>query len=599
MVTTLSKIPKKEYDGTCRKLLLALDIGTTFSGVSYSILDPGTIPQARGVNSFPGQSEVGGDCKIPSVVLYNGDGTVRAVGSEVKLAKADLDEEEQDTVVEVRRFKLHLAPESMRSAWIDDASVPPLPLGKTAVDVVSDFLVYLYQCARKYIRASEPNGPAIMETIEDNIDFILSHPNGWRGQQQADMRRAAIKAGLIPETETGDSRLQFVTEGEASLHYCLDFVKDFGNIKVDSSVLIIDAGGGTIDCSAYKFTDLSPVSITEIAQPGCRLEGSESVTARAITFLKEKFKGSPYVADVAVIGNRFDETVKRTFKDSNKAQHVDFGRRSDHQPDLGITRGNLKLTGAEVESFFKPSLVAAIDEVKKQRDSAHPTHIQIAFMVGGFAANDWLFYQLREAMEQEGIKLFRPHLYTNKAVAHGSVSSYFDHFVTARITRETFGTIVATPFDPTNVTHILRKNQLYISPSGEALLPGAFQVIIKKGTVVTEDAEFSEYCVCTRHDPSTLDKLAAPITCYRGGKRDIEWVDDDIDNFNILGVVTADTSNLRYLLTPQIGMFGLPFYQVVFRIIFLCGKREMKAYICWKENGVEKRSPATIVYTAE
>jgi hypothetical protein len=35
------------------------------------------------------------------------------------------------------------------------------------------------------------------------------------------MRRAAIKAGLVPDTPAGNNRISFVTEGEASLDFCI------------------------------------------------------------------------------------------------------------------------------------------------------------------------------------------------------------------------------------------------------------------------------------------------------------------------------------------------------------------------------------------
>ena len=35
------------------------------------------------------------------------------------------------------------------------------------------------------------------------------------------MRRAAVTAGLIPDSAVGQARLSFVTEGEASLHFCI------------------------------------------------------------------------------------------------------------------------------------------------------------------------------------------------------------------------------------------------------------------------------------------------------------------------------------------------------------------------------------------
>jgi hypothetical protein len=37
------------YSGPSRKLVVALDIGTTFSGAAYALLDPGEVPQIQSV----------------------------------------------------------------------------------------------------------------------------------------------------------------------------------------------------------------------------------------------------------------------------------------------------------------------------------------------------------------------------------------------------------------------------------------------------------------------------------------------------------------------------------------------------------------------
>ena len=92
---------RKPYAGTHRKLVVGIDVGTTFSGVSYCILDPDVVPVIRGVNrwvgtsawkllfsvltscSFPAQERSGGDAKIPTVLYYDRNGTVRAAGAEV------------------------------------------------------------------------------------------------------------------------------------------------------------------------------------------------------------------------------------------------------------------------------------------------------------------------------------------------------------------------------------------------------------------------------------------------------------------------------------------------------------------------------------
>lgn len=104
----------------------------------------------------------------------------------------------------------------------DQDALPRLPPGKNVIDVFSDFLKYMYTCARKYIQESHASGTNLWESVQSRIDFVLSHPNGWEGAQQSQMRIAAIRANLIPSSNAGSERIHFVTEGEASLHFCLD-----------------------------------------------------------------------------------------------------------------------------------------------------------------------------------------------------------------------------------------------------------------------------------------------------------------------------------------------------------------------------------------
>jgi hypothetical protein len=101
---TNNRLYMKPYAGLSRKLILGIDVGTTFSGVSYSILDPGVVPTIHGVNRwvdsaacriyhahsshvyrYPAQEKVGGDAKIPSIIYYDQQGIVRAVGAEALL----------------------------------------------------------------------------------------------------------------------------------------------------------------------------------------------------------------------------------------------------------------------------------------------------------------------------------------------------------------------------------------------------------------------------------------------------------------------------------------------------------------------------------
>ena len=42
-------IARTRYSGSSRKLVIALDIGTTFSGAAYAFLDPGDVPRIQPV----------------------------------------------------------------------------------------------------------------------------------------------------------------------------------------------------------------------------------------------------------------------------------------------------------------------------------------------------------------------------------------------------------------------------------------------------------------------------------------------------------------------------------------------------------------------
>jgi hypothetical protein len=164
------------------------------------------------------------------------------------------------------RFKLHLLSRVDAGRQVTD-KIPPLPLNKTVVDVFADFLAYLLKCASSFIQ--DRNGVRLWESVKDELYFVLSHPNGWEGAQQAKMRKAALLAKLIPNTTAGHARLSFVTEGEASLHFAVQNSLPIGVMEDGDGVVIVDAGGGTIDISSYSKNNLgeSKNGFEEVAAP--------------------------------------------------------------------------------------------------------------------------------------------------------------------------------------------------------------------------------------------------------------------------------------------------------------------------------------------
>ena len=48
-LTPIMERARPPYSGLSRKLVVALDIGTTYSGAAYTLLDPGEVPQIQSV----------------------------------------------------------------------------------------------------------------------------------------------------------------------------------------------------------------------------------------------------------------------------------------------------------------------------------------------------------------------------------------------------------------------------------------------------------------------------------------------------------------------------------------------------------------------
>ncbi|KAF5367521.1 hypothetical protein D9758_003622 [Tetrapyrgos nigripes] len=588
---------RKPYTGSTRSLVVALDIGTTFSGVSYAILEPGEIPKIHGVTRFPGQEHIAGNSKIPTILYYDAEGGMMAAGAEADTSSVlSLAEDEGWTKVEL--FKLRLRPRTMKLN-MNGMRMAPLPRGKTAVHVFGDFLSYLFLCTRSFITDTHANGASLWKTVEHDIQFVLSHPNGWEGAQQTKMRRAAVYGGLIPDTNEGKARIRFVTEGEASLHACVlnGLAADVLSNPSRTGFLIADAGGGTLDISSYNIFGQHPLVIEEIAPPDCIFAGSVFVSRRARVLFQEKLMNSRYGTPDSVdhITKRFDETTKRLFRDKKDPQFIPFGSPLDKDLSVGIRSGQLKLSGEEVAELFEPSIRAAVSAIKAQIDASQGM-IKSVFLVGGYAASAWLFTQLQERLGKYGVIVSRPDSQTSKAVADGAIGFYCDHHVSTRMSKFMYGVEYLREYNSSDPDHVERKERLCELPSGPRLLPDAFDCILARGVKVKESTVFTRKYCTELTSLSLLSVFEVEIWCYRGGNTIPKWIMRQAENFSTLCLVRADLSPLAGSAEPKKGKHGRTYWNIVFSVEIHFGLTEFKARIKWVDNGVTKYGPASIIY---
>ncbi|KAJ7157455.1 hypothetical protein C8R46DRAFT_1178680 [Mycena filopes] len=563
------------YSGSARKLVLGIDIGTTFSGMSFCLLDPGRIPEILPVTRYPAQDHVAGDSKLPSIVYYNRLGIPMAYGAEA-LQESVVEKAETEGWEKAEWFKLHLRP---TTGVISRASIPRLPANKAASDVFGDFLRYLFNCAKLYITDHYPSGNALWIELENTMEFVLTHPNGWDGVQQSKMRSAAIVAGLIPNAREDWERIHFVTEGESSLHFCILNGLATDPLRLGKGVIIVDAGGGTVDISAYRqVMTAKGETFEEIARAQCLFEGSIFVSQRARNHFKGKLQGSKYEDDVAHITECFDKTTKLRFRSTDTWSYIRFGRPMP---------GQMKLAGNAVAAFFKPSLNAILRAVKNQCDTSD-VPVSSVLLVGGFAASEWLYSELKKSMNSQGLEVSRPDSHVNKAVADGAVSFYLEHYVSARVSKHTYGIECITEYISTNAEHRVRSHTSFQDVAGVLVIPKMFSVILNKDTRVSANKEFRQKYTQSQHDRANLRSVTIPILCYQGRDQDPRWTDIEGDKYPVLCMVHADTSQISRTLKPQHGQSGI-YYRLEFDVVLSLGLTELKAQIAWIENGVEKR----------
>lgn len=127
------------------RLIIAIDVGTTFSGASYCIIQPGEAPQVHDVGRYPHQH--GGGHKVPSIVIFSKDGTTcLGVGSEVQAPEVNA-AIEADEACEARWWKLALVADADR---VDQDELLKehirLPPGRSAEDCFRLFLGWIMKC---------------------------------------------------------------------------------------------------------------------------------------------------------------------------------------------------------------------------------------------------------------------------------------------------------------------------------------------------------------------------------------------------------------------------------------------------------------------
>ncbi|CAI0651912.1 unnamed protein product [Colletotrichum noveboracense] len=549
MVDTFDKLAISE-----RKIIVGIDFGTTYSGVAWA--ETQRADRRTAITTWPISKTVRegeSSDKVPTKLRYAGD--------EVQWGFSIPITAPQDEVVEW--FKLDLDPslQSMGQAVSSEARG-----GRNVDKLVTDYISALGEHLMYTLR--EKLGDQVVTTTP--LEFVVTVPAIWSDLAKEKTKQACQKASGLSSSK---SPIHLVSEPEAAAIYALHGLDPHG-LKVGDTVVVVDAGGGTVDLISYTITGLKPILEVQEAAPGSgALCGSTFLNMRFAKFLKAKLGKEEGFDDevMAEAMEQFEKKVKRQFTlgaAPDETYTIPVGGLNNNR-ELGINRGRFALKASDLQTIFEPVVLECIKLVKDQITTSG-VPIRAVLLVGGFGASNYLKERLRNAIDRS-IQIMQPpnawQAVVQGAVMKGLAQVSPDRLTQVRVqnrkARKHYGTEWRTKYDPKIHGHVESKRHW-------CGLDGCYKVytmewFIQRGDNVSENEPFYTSFVWTGLvSQGRIKKIKMDIYADRTPRTAPVARDD---NVSMLVHVEADVSHIpENMLARRQGSDGQWYYELSCKI---------------------------------
>jgi molecular chaperone DnaK (HSP70) len=332
--------------------------------------------------------------------------------------------------------------------------------GRNVDKLVTDFISALGDHLMYTLR--EKLGDGVVKGTP--LEFVVTVPAIWSDLAKDKTKQACQKAASLEATK---SPIHLVSEPEAAAIYALHGLDPHG-LKVNDTVVVVDAGGGTVDLISYTITGLKPILQVQEAAPGSgALCGSTFLNMRFAKFLKAKLGKEDGFDDevMAEAMEQFEKKVKRQFTlnaSPDETYTIPVGGLANNKA-LGINRGRFALKGSDLKTIFEPVVLEVIKLVKDQITASN-VPIRAVLLVGGFGASNYLKERLRIAIDKN-VQIMQPpnawQAVVQGAVMKGLAQSAPDKLTVVQIqnrkARKHYGTEWRTRYDDKLHSHIKDK----------------------------------------------------------------------------------------------------------------------------------------------
>ncbi|KAK3277471.1 hypothetical protein CYMTET_14524, partial [Cymbomonas tetramitiformis] len=406
------------------RVVAAIDFGTTFSGFACALRSD---KKSLFTNySWPG-SMTAPYAKTLTALKYD---TEVKVGHEERVQESQAPAEwgwrafeaskESASKGYCHRFKLHIAPNRRADQLV------PLEPGVTPEKAISDYLRLIGKMAEDLVKDKTGYDKA-------DIQWCLTVPAIWDENAKSIMKKAGKKAGLWRDPEVPGEGSPFppivVLEPEAAAFYCSSSSVEHGEFKIEKNdcVLIVDAGGGTVDLVAHRVDSEDAKSFREITQGSGAMCGGTSVDDRFVKHLQSTIHGAKDLLRTHPQGSKMQgrimmhwEAGKKNF-DGTRDLLLDLPSNLENiwEQELrerGETQQADELDGfrISVESMkfiFDPvvdQILSLIQDQLNEIERRTNTQAKVMYLVGGFSESAYLRQRVKRRFNRAVQHIYHP-----------------------------------------------------------------------------------------------------------------------------------------------------------------------------------------------
>ncbi|KAH7336869.1 hypothetical protein B0J17DRAFT_718783 [Rhizoctonia solani] len=578
------------------KIVVGIDIGTTQSGVAFAFLQNGASQDIHRVTRWPGQEAHNQQAKIPTIVWYDTNKKAVSFGAEAQLHTTE-EQAEDNRWVLAKYFKLHLHPSDMKTKH--ELKLDPLPPGVSLRQIYSDFLGYLLKHTRTFFEDRILDGKNIWQRYSPTMEVVIAHPNGWGIHEQAFLRLAAVSAGFSTSDQAA-SKVRFVTEAEASVHFCIHHTNLGTVLRPGTNFAVCDAGGSTVDTTLYSVISARPIfKLKEERASACVQAGAIFVDFEVEKHLRSTLANaglSPEdVVEYTKAGvNDFEGFAKRAFQNELAEQSVAVAHTRLNNAAIRARRGRITFPGSKIKDFFDVCVKEITTSVDQQINGLNVPYI---LLVGGFGDSLYIRSEFKKRYEPRGSQITLTNDSASKAVADGAVIWSTLSSVYSRAPRYSFGISIGLPFKPK--VHLLQGRVPYMEANGEQIVSGGWSQIVQKGValdseVVCRSSYVQWYTTATPY----LELYTIRLLAYSGTNAP-DWAHNSsggfCPGFQDACMIRANLKQLEGALVYGVGARGARYWTLNFEVCIRFGGTELESYLEWKENGVTRRGAVSLV----